>query len=56
MEAIGPVLMLLSVPLMLRWIPPNRFYGFNRRLADGESVAEGTRLSAVVTAVLWRQE
>ena len=24
----GPVLVLLSIPLMLRWIPPNRSYGF----------------------------
>jgi hypothetical protein len=28
MEAIGPVLILFSLPLMFRWIPPNRFYGF----------------------------
>jgi|SRR6267154_4823505 len=28
MEAIGPVLLVLSIPLMLRWVPPNRFYGF----------------------------
>jgi len=27
-EAIGPLLILFSLPLMLRWIPPNRFYGF----------------------------
>jgi len=27
MEAIGPLLLVLSVPLMLRWIPPNRFFG-----------------------------
>jgi hypothetical protein len=27
MEAIGPVLLLLSLPLMFRWIPPNRFFG-----------------------------
>jgi hypothetical protein len=27
MEAIGPVLILLSIPLMLRWVPPNRFFG-----------------------------
>ena len=27
MEAIGPILVLLSVPLMFRWIPPNRFFG-----------------------------
>ena len=28
MAALGPVLVLLSVPLMLRWVPPNRVYGF----------------------------
>lgn len=28
MEAIGPVLILLSIPLLFRWVPPNRFYGF----------------------------
>jgi uncharacterized membrane protein len=28
MEAIGPVLMLTSIPLILRWIPQNRLYGF----------------------------
>jgi len=27
MEAIGPVLILLAIPLVLRWVPPNRFYG-----------------------------
>jgi uncharacterized membrane protein len=27
MEAIGPVLIVLSLPLMLRWIPQNRFFG-----------------------------
>jgi uncharacterized membrane protein len=27
MEAIGPVLLLLSIPLMLRWVPRNRFFG-----------------------------
>jgi hypothetical protein len=27
MEAIGPILIVLSVPLILRWIPPNRFFG-----------------------------
>jgi hypothetical protein len=25
MEALGPVLILLSVPLLLRWVPRNRF-------------------------------
>jgi uncharacterized membrane protein len=28
MEALGPILIVLSIPLMLRWVPPNRFYGF----------------------------
>jgi uncharacterized membrane protein len=27
MEAIGPLLILLSLPLMLRWVPRNRFFG-----------------------------
>ena len=27
MEALGPVLILVSTPLNLRWIPQNRFYG-----------------------------
>jgi SdpI/YhfL family protein len=27
MEAIGPILVVLSIPLILRWIPQNRFYG-----------------------------
>jgi uncharacterized membrane protein len=28
MEAIGIVLVVLSLPLVLRWIPPNHIYGF----------------------------
>src|SRR5579871_4417957 len=28
MEALGPILLVLSIPLMLRWVPPNRIYGF----------------------------
>src|SRR5262245_44098724 len=28
MEALGPVLIVLSIPLFFRWIPPNRVYGF----------------------------
>ena len=28
MQAIGPRLLVLSVPLMLRWVPRNRLYGF----------------------------
>jgi hypothetical protein len=28
MEAIGPVLIVVSIPLIFRWIPPNYFYGF----------------------------
>jgi hypothetical protein len=27
MEAIGPLLIVLSIPLILRWVPQNRFYG-----------------------------
>jgi hypothetical protein len=27
MEAIGPVLIFFSLPLILRWIPQNRFFG-----------------------------
>jgi hypothetical protein len=27
-EALGPVLILLSIPLALRWVPRNRLYGF----------------------------
>jgi len=27
MEAIGPVLIVVSIPLILRWVPRNRFYG-----------------------------
>ncbi len=28
MEAVGPVLIVISIPLILRWIPPNYVYGF----------------------------
>jgi uncharacterized membrane protein len=28
MEALGPILILLTIPLIFRWVPPNRFYGF----------------------------
>jgi hypothetical protein len=28
MEAIGPALILLSIPLIFRWVPRNRIYGF----------------------------
>jgi uncharacterized membrane protein len=27
MEAVGPLLILFSLPLMFRWVPPNRFVG-----------------------------
>ncbi len=27
MEAIGPILIVCSIPLVLRWVPPNRFFG-----------------------------
>lgn len=28
MEALGPILILASIPLLLGWIPRNRLYGF----------------------------
>ena len=28
MEVLGILLLLLSIPLALRWVPPNHFYGF----------------------------
>lgn len=28
MEAIGPIIVLLSIPLLFRWIPRNPVYGF----------------------------
>jgi hypothetical protein len=28
MEALGPVLVLVSIPLIFRWVPRNRVYGF----------------------------
>ena len=28
MEALGPVLLVLSIPLLLRWVPRNYVYGF----------------------------
>jgi uncharacterized membrane protein len=28
MEALGPVLIVASIPLILRWVPQNRVYGF----------------------------
>jgi hypothetical protein len=28
MEALGPVLILVSIPLLFRWVPRNRIYGF----------------------------
>jgi hypothetical protein len=31
MEALGPVLVLTSLPLIFRWVPPNRFYGLRIR-------------------------
>jgi uncharacterized membrane protein len=27
MEALGPVLIVVSIPLIFRWVPPNRFFG-----------------------------
>ncbi len=28
MEALGPVLILMSIPLLFKWVPRNRVYGF----------------------------
>lgn len=28
MEPLGPILMVLSIPLILRWVPQNPIYGF----------------------------
>ena len=28
MEALGPVFILVSIPLLFRWVPRNRLYGF----------------------------
>ena len=28
MEAVGAVLILVAIPMILRWVPPNRIYGF----------------------------
>jgi hypothetical protein len=28
LEALGPALIILSIPMILRWVPPNRLYGF----------------------------
>ena len=28
MEALGPILLLGSIPMILRWVPQNRFVGF----------------------------
>jgi uncharacterized membrane protein len=28
MEALGPAVIVLSLPLLFRWVPPNRLYGF----------------------------
>lgn len=28
MEPVGPILVVLSIPLMLRWVPRNPLYGF----------------------------
>src|SRR3954466_698251 len=38
MEAIGPVLLVASIPLFMRWVPRNRVYGF-RTLATLRSDA-----------------
>jgi uncharacterized membrane protein len=63
--AAGGLIVILGVPLYLRWIPPNRFYGFRtkRTLADpavwypvnrvtgGWLAVTGTFSAGVATAV-----
>jgi uncharacterized membrane protein len=48
MEAIGPVLVLFSIPLMFRWIPPNRFFGLRipSTLRDASVWYDANALSA----------
>ena len=36
MEAIGPVLIVFSIPLIFRWIPPNRFFGLRVPATRGD--------------------
>jgi len=47
MEALGPVLIVVSIPLIFRWIPRNRFYGFRvpATLADDKIWYEANALS-----------
>ena len=37
-EALGPVLLVLSIPLILRWIPPNSFFGLRIPATRNKSV------------------
>jgi hypothetical protein len=37
-EALGLPFILLSIPLMLRWVPPNRFFGLRIPATRKESV------------------
>ena len=47
MEALGPVLILVSIPLLFRWIPQNRLYGFrNAATLGGKSVWYDVNASA----------
>ena len=49
MEALGPVLVLMSIPLLFRWVPRNRLYGFRTAATlrddavwyDGDATARG---------------
>jgi hypothetical protein len=42
MEALGPVLLLFSIPMILRWIPQNQLIGF-RPLARDAFLREAKR-------------
>ena len=48
MEAIGIILVLVSIPLAFRWVPPNRVYGFRTAatLSDRSIWYEANALSA----------
>ena len=46
MEALGPVLALLSLPLMFRWIPPNRFFGLRIPSVSSSEISSPQELTA----------
>jgi uncharacterized membrane protein len=54
MEALGILLLVLSIPLTLRWIPQNRLYGFrtaatyrDRSVWDDVNAAAGRQMLAL---------